>query len=270
MAKQNISMDTLWESHTLVMRFVTPLCGGVPRSDKVLEDWAQLRAETPAAHSKMVESGCGGPDNKPPRSMEEVTKELVETNDTLPEDTDAIMAKSWVGFRKDETGLFVPGGSVRAHLKDGAGVLGRTFGGGDEESDDRPWGRPVKQFASKLKNATYIREERVYVRDPQGSIVRGVPLEQAPLGGSGWRDATQSVMTAQGPRTCLKRVDMVFPATLTSTILLLRFSEVNLRHIQTILVYLQEHGFGQDRSLGYGKYVWKLDDVEGPGWSDAK
>jgi len=230
----------MWTKLSLKMTFTTPLCGGVPRSDDIVKRWCELRAATPAAHEKL-QRGLG-PDNRMPQNLGAVAEEAVATIDPLdPADE---MAKVWVGFSRDETGLFVRGANLRAHLKDCASVLGPRFKAGDFGG-----ARQIKLFKAKLADAVYIAQDRLYLRDETQR-----PITEA----SGFRDATLSVMTALGPRTCLKRVDMCFPCTILATVQLLPGGEINRDHIVACLEYGKVHAFGQDRSLQYGRYDYEL------------
>jgi hypothetical protein len=106
----------------------------------------------------------------------------------------------------------------------------------------------VLNFRSKAVNALYIEEDRLYILDADGMIITKA---------TAFRDATLSVMTAQGPRTCLKRVDYIDPAVIKATILLYP-SEIDRDWIKVLLDYGCVHGFGQDRSLQFGRYTYEL------------
>lgn len=228
----------MWTNLNLEMRFTVPLCGGVPRNDDLVKKWVELRKATEAEHAKM----------KDPKTLDQVADERVATTDTL--DVDEEMSKVWVGFSRDSDGfLFIRGGALRAHLKDAAQVLGRIFKLGRIEGMD-----VIKLFAAKLKDSLYIKEDQIRLLNGDG-----IAMKQA----TGYRDATMSVMTAQGPRTCLKRVDFVSPCTMKATLQLLYGSEIKQEHIQKCLEYGCVHGFGQDRSLQFGRYEFTLEESEG-------
>lgn len=234
----------MWTEHKLTMTFQTPLCGGAPRFGKIVDDWVRMRAATHARLRNMKENPPG-PDGKAPQTLDEVATERQATLDALPEEIEEATQKVWVGFSKDDRGLFVRGGNIRAHLKDCANVVGRIL-----RKESNELAGQVKQFAAKLKDALYVAEDHVYVLNGDGK-----PYTEA----TAYREATMHVMTAQGPRTCLKRVDYCEPARLQATLQLLDGTEVNLRHVELCLEYGAIHGFGQDRSLQYGRYTWTLD-----------
>jgi hypothetical protein len=210
-------------------KFAEPLCGGVPRNDDVVKTWIQTRTATDASHRKALEVGTKR------QTLGEVEKEKLATIDPL--DPDEEMSKIWVGFSKDEKGLFIRGANVRAHLKDCASVIGQQI-----KSE-------LKNFRSKFIDRVYILENRLRIEKD------GKTLTTAPE----YRDATCQVMTPLGPRTCLKRVDMVPPpCILRATIQLLPGNSINRDAIVACLEYGKVHGFGQDRSLQFGRYEYKL------------
>ncbi len=237
----------MWNEYTLTMDFTARLCGGSPRDAKLLERHVERRTATDPQFQKLKEEAAAN-DRPPPRSVAEVVDERAATIDPVPDGTTEEMEQRWVGFSKDEQGLFVPGGNVRAHLKDCAGVLTKAMKLGHVDGL-----AAMANFHHHLKNAVYIREDRVHIRDKEGAIVTEA---------SGYRDMTLSPMTAQGPRTCLKRVDYVEDARITCTVLMMEYSQVKIAHVRACLDYGEQHGFGQDRSLQFGRYKATLVPVE--------
>lgn len=233
----------IWKELDLVMKFTVPLCGGTPRSDDVVRKWCELRAATPAAHEKLKEHPPG-PAPRQPQSLEQVEKEHTETAPGVPDGTEEEMENIWVGFQRDQTGLFVRGGSLRAHLKDSAQVLGPFFK--DGKIEDLP---AMANFKSKFANVIYVAEDRLRLYDSSGKPYREP---------TGHRDATLSVITRQGPRTCLKRIDMCFPCTMQATIQFLGGGEITREHIIACFEVGKVRGSWQDRSLQFGRYDYSL------------
>lgn len=232
----------MWEQMKLTMEFTTPLCGGVTRNDDLVEKWVELRAATDAKHRAMGNDGIG-PDVRKPATLTEVAEERLATTDTVPEGTDEAMSKVWVGFSKDDTGLFVRGGSLRAHLKDCAQVLAPDVKRGKIDGIDA-----ITNFKAKVTDRLYVAEDRIHLQQ-NGATVREA---------TDHRDATMQVMTMQGPRTCLKRVDFVFPCSIKATIQILPTQGINRDVIEKLLEYGCVHGFNQDRSLQFGRYTYTL------------
>lgn len=256
----------MWRKLSLRMEFTAPLCGGVPRDPDVIDRWAEVRGASDAHHANLkakaelervnaeveaVEArnaaevaGAEYTADAPPvgvKTLEEVRQERQDTIDPLHEVTE--QDKVWVGFSRDEHGLFVRGGNLRAHLKDCADVVARAVKAGAD-----PGLPEVKNFRSKVVNSLYVQEDRLHLLDGNGKVATEV---------TGFRDATLSVMTAQGPRTCLKRVDYLEPCIIQATLLLYP-GEISRDWIAVLLDYGCEHGFGQDRSLQFGRYDYEL------------
>lgn len=222
-----------WQKLDLVLKFegefAEPLCGGVPRNDEVVKTWIQTRTATDASHRKALEAG------EKRKTLAEIETERLATVDPLdPEDE---MSKVWVGFSRDEKGLFIRGANIRAHLKDAATVIGQEIK------------NELKNFRSKFVDRVYILENRLRI-EKDGVILTAAPEH---------RDATCQVMTPMGPRTCLKRVDMVPPPCLIrATIQLRPGNNINRDAVVACLEYGKVHGFGQDRSLQFGRYEYTL------------
>ncbi|UCC32344.1 MAG: hypothetical protein JSU86_08680 [Phycisphaerales bacterium] len=218
-------MKIEWRHLKLTMTFSTPLCGGVPRNDDLVKTWIETRAPAKAPEGA--------------QTLTEVVDERLETTD--PVDADDPMSKLWVGFSKDDTGLFVRGGSVRAHLKDCAHTLAPDF------KAAKP---PIMNFRKKFIDRIYVAEDRVYLRNGDGTVNAATDH----------RDAAMQVITPLGPRTCLKRVDQVHPCWLECTIQLLEGNGINRDAVVACLDYGAVHGFNQDRSLQYGRYAYELSE----------
>lgn len=229
----------MWRELELTMTFTVPLCGGVPRDPEIINRWVDTRTVTDAQHGKL-EAAAEEKGGKV-QTLDEVRQERQDTADPLPEVSE--QDKVWVGFSRDETGLFVRGANLRAHLKDCAGVVGPHAKKGDVHEMPE-----VLNFRSKAVNAIYIKQDRLHILNGTGKVAKEA---------TGFRDATLSVMTAQGPRTCLKRVDYIEPAVIKATILLYP-GEITRDWIKVLLDYGCVHGFGQDRSLQFGRYEYEL------------
>jgi hypothetical protein len=221
------------------MTFTVPLCGSVPRDPEIIDRWVDTRTATESQHTKL-EANAQEKGGKV-QTLEEVKQERHDTIDPLEEVSE--QDKVWVGFSRDAKGLFVPGGNVRAHLKDCAGVVGKQAKNGKVPEMPK-----VLNFRAKAVESVYIKENRLHILNGQGDIAKEA---------TGYRDATLSVMTARGPRTCLKRVDYIEPAVIKATILLYP-GEITRDWIDVLLTYGCVHGFGQDRSLQFGRYTYEL------------
>lgn len=116
------------------------------------------------------------------------------------------------------------GRNFKAALKEGANILKGVL--------------EVKAFKSKLAERVFPVEKLVPITVPIQSAERPI-----------------SVMTAQGPRTSIKRYEYADNVDLTFTLNILDDGVVTAKHIATILVYLQENGIGADRSQGSGTFT---------------
>ncbi len=135
--------------------------------------------------------------------------------------------------------LAIEGRQVKALLKESANII-KTIGPDD-----------VKNLRSKVADQVFVEEEFIQLgrTEPDEHLERPI-----------------HVITPQGPRTSIKRVEIVKDATITFTIKRRRGNDkqsVPEKTLLAILDYAQTVGLGADRSQGFGTFevvsVEKLD-----------
>lgn len=171
---------------------------------------------------------------------DEKSAELVQENAELI--VNAVAEKCWNGFPEDpQHGLFIPCRNVKAMLKQSAQLLGiykRKRGSKQIMAE----GMEVKSIDGNLPNAN--GGARIYLG------------KKAP---DGTDEGAIHVMTAQGPRAALRRMDYVTEPTLSFEIWVLKTDPKEDRHIGEkqlieILTHACENGLGASRSQGEGKF----------------
>lgn len=185
---------------------------------------------------------CGGqPKNKDLiRSWVEATtkfkdeKSEVLTQEHLDLVVSDVADKNWIGFPSDDQGLFLQSRQVKACIKQSASLLGIT----------------KKKIGSKqiLAEGTEVKSmmggDRIYLGCKQPT---------------GTDESAIHVVTAQGPRTALRRMDYVEKPIIQFEIWVLKTDGNEKRHIGEdqlcdILRHAQENGLGASRSQGQGKF----------------
>jgi len=171
-----------------------------------------------------VESTTGYADEK----SEKLTQENAELV------VNEVAEKSWIDFPEDKQGLFIPARNVKAMLKQSASLLGVT----------------KKKLGSKQILAEGMEVKAVNGHDR-------IYLGKKTIDGTD--ESAIHVMTAQGPRTALRRMDYVTKPTLTFEIWVLGTAALEKRHVGEaelveILTHAQENGCGASRSQGEGKF----------------
>lgn len=148
---------------------------------------------------------------------------------------DEIVEKSWNGFVSDAGGLYLPAFQVKAMFKEVASLQRLTT----EK-------RGSKQV---LQHGTFV------VKAPDGSD----RIHFGKTKPDGSDEGPVHVMTPQGPRTAIKRVDYVMGAELTFHVWVYGTHASESRHIGEddiieLLKLAQENGLGADRSQGQGTF----------------
>jgi len=208
----------MWKNYKVRLEFLGKLCGSVPQSKELVSIW--LDARKPKRK----------PDDAKP--LEEIEQEVLDSIDQEIE-------KTTVGFQHDDSGLYVRGATIRAHLKDCANQI-KDFVG-------------VKAFKAKVANRLYIDEYKVYLTKGNGNLTE--------IDGS--YEQTIHAMTQRGPINALKSVQYVENAQLEFTMKLLDDGnkEVTLDNITKLFEYGQVHGYAGERSMGEGRYNFDIQEV---------
>jgi hypothetical protein len=143
--------------------------------------------------------------------------------------------KSWIGFYRNEDGICVECRGIKAMFKECASVL---------------------RITEQKRGCKQIFQHGFEIKSVSGGDVIPLGREKA----DGFVESVCHVMTAQGPRSSLKRVDYVEKIAISFVVLVLRTTAQETRHIgekeiRKILAFAQENGLGADRSQGRGKFV---------------
>jgi hypothetical protein len=148
---------------------------------------------------------------------------------------DTIVEKSWNGFVGDKDGLYLPAFQIKAMFKEVSSLLRITT--------EKRGSKQIIQHGTFLVKAT-DGGDRVHFgkTEPDGS-------DEGPV----------HVMTPQGPRTAIKRVDYVQGVSLAFDLWVYATHPSETRHvgeteIVQMLTLAQENGLGADRSQGKGTF----------------
>jgi CRISPR/Cas system CSM-associated protein Csm4 (group 5 of RAMP superfamily) len=164
---------------------------------------------------------------------DEKSEELTEA--ALEQQIDTVSEKSWNGFFRDEQkGLYIEARCVKAMFKECASVLRITT--------QKLGSKQILQHGFEVKSLD--GGARIYLgkQKPDG-------FDESPI----------HVVTPQGPRTAIKRVDYVENVDLEFEVWVLTTAAQEKRHVgeddlKRMLALGQENGLGADRSQGQGKF----------------
>lgn len=139
----------------------------------------------------------------------------------------------WATFCKNEDGLYYEGRCVRGHIKDCANQI-RDF-------------LEVKALKAKVANKVYV-------------LTDVIPLGAAEPAGTEQRFV--QVMTRLGPRSTIKYVDYLEKPTVTFRLYILDDGVITDEILNSLFEYGSVHGMGQERSQGWGRYTFKISQVQ--------
>jgi hypothetical protein len=228
----------MWDRYTVSVR-CDRLVGGIPANEKMMRAWLDAKGAKIKAPAVMPAELR---DQRLPVTPAEAAADQIAMREALdPEETHAVVFYRAPGevhhsFSIPEHNAWQAAGRpcyegrcFKAALKEAANILGTTT--------KRQGLIPVSNFRSKLA-------ERVFVMERLVPILVPVQVDERPI----------SVMTAQGPRTSIKRYEYACDVELRFTIKVLEDGIVEQRHLEMILDYLQDNGIGADRSQGSGTF----------------
>jgi len=191
----------MWKNIEVKMVFLEKLCGSVPQNKEIVKRWLSVR--------------------KAPEGAEEEVLETVEDS----------QEKVTLSFQKDEKGIFLRGGTVKAHLKDCSNQIKDVLG--------------IKNLRSKIANKVFVQESRIYLKRNDSEYVFEV---------DGEFDQPIHVITGLGPRSALKTIRFLTKPNIEFTLKILEDKEVDIKIIEKIFEYGSIHGFGGERGMGEGRY----------------
>jgi len=207
-----------------VKLFLKDVAGGTPMHKDLIEGW--------------INATCKD------KSEEERKAIVGATLETLPEVSEEKEAKSWVGFKRNEDGhLYIEGRCVKAMLKEAGNIIKDVApNGGQQKGKNAGKKKGVTALKSKVADRVFVVEDQIFFTRGGEKIQAPDELEERPV----------HAMTPQGPRSSLKRTDILRDVEVEFTVRRLATNDVPEETLYAILVYAQQIGLGADRSQSRG------------------
>lgn len=215
----------MWKNYSLELE-IDRLVGGIPRHPEIVRRWQEARWP---AESKL------GPDD--PATSDEAAEVTIENlAGQILEEQQGI----WTGFVEvpNGGGLAIEARQVKAMLKESANIL-RTM---------------IKVHGKTIPLRARLAE-RVFVKPDFIPLGVTTPTETV--------ERPIHVMTAQGPRTALKRTDICRDVKVMCELQVLDDGVISEATLRTILDHASRNGIGTDRSMGAGQFTFTLSPVGG-------
>lgn len=211
--------DEMFSTFRLEMT-IDRLVGGIPRHPAIVERWQEARWKD---HAKLQPGD--------PTTPEEAANRTIEL---LGEQVHEEVAGIWTGFvEHPDGGLAIEGRQIKAMFKESANIL-----------------RTMIKVGGKVIPLRARVAERVFVQPNMLSLGVAAP--------TGTIERPIHVMTAQGPRTALKRTDYVDGAKIVCELRVLNDGVITEAILDSILTHAALNGVGADRSQGQGMFTYTL------------
>lgn len=241
----------MWKRFEITLAIKNRVVGGIPTNPDLIAGWVAA--------------------NMPSVTADEQAKLVEKTVAELPAATEEKAAGMWTTFKQDAEGIYFEGRNVKSMLKECANILREKLIASEkasaktvaapaptEKKEDAPKGKkekPEKVQKSRFTNLKSRLAERIFVENDKIRFMRdGKPVPKV----DGDEERAIHVMTAQGPRTALKRCDFVNgPCELKFTVRVLDDGLVDADLVETLLEFGGWNGLGADRSQGNGMFELK-------------
>lgn len=223
-------MTDLWKKHLAsnwnafdtykVTILIKDIVGGKPATPDMIEAWvdATNKEKLEAERQKIKEAHM----------------------DTLPELADEKADKQSCVFARVDGVLCIEGRQIKAMLKEAGNIIKQIAPAGDGKT------APIAALKSKVADQVFVVED--YIPLGRGNGIYITEPDDRP-------ERPIHVITARGPRTSIKRVEVVRDVEVTFTVKRRKGRDkgaVPEKVLLAILDYAQEVGLGADRSQGFG------------------
>ena len=213
----------LWSHYKVVLEFVVPCIGGTPNSKNLIKGWLETKnlATSEAELAALVDA-----------TVEQIGGKVEEKASAM-----------WTVFKLDDMGLYIEGRQVKAMFKESSNIL-RDMLIKATETGAKGKNR-FTNLKSKVAERLFVVEDRIYFQREGANLRASDGSDERPI----------HVVTAQGPRTALKRSDYVKAGTQVGfNVKLLNDSVVDEELVKVLLEHSSENGLGSDRSQGFGRF----------------
>jgi hypothetical protein len=213
----------LWNRISVSLGIKNRIVGGTPTDPKLIQAWisANMPAVDEAERKKLADA-----------TVKDVAKATEEKAEGM-----------WTTFKRDDTGVYIEGRQIKAAFKESSNILRDLLIKAEGRKDGTK--SRYTNLKAKLAERLFVEEDKIYFTR------KGVTITKP----DGNEERAIHVMTAQGPRTALKRCDFVgTPCKLQFTLRYLADGVVDLDLIKTLLEHSSWNGIGADRSQGNGLF----------------
>jgi len=213
----------MWTKYQVELVFTSPFASSIPKNTDEILAMLETRMMSEAQFSKAKARG------EEPMPVDELAEQVADEVGA-----DEKEERGWATFKKDEKGLYYEARCVKAHIKDNANILQGLLG--------------IKALKAKLANRVYVVPAKIYVMGKDGIKQKADGQEVRFI----------HVITPQGPRSSIKKIDYVTDATLSFNLKVLADKVITREILEKIFEYGSTHGMGQERSQDWGRYEFKI------------
>jgi len=218
-----IKPSEIWARYAITIETKSNLIGGIPAKENLINGW--ITKNMPAIQEA---------------EKEKLIKATLEELGPLSEE---VAESTWTKFKVDTKGVYIECRQLKSAFKEASNILRELLqkneGKGKKNSD-------FTRLRAKVAERLFVEGNRCY--PTRNGKVFSAPegVEERPI----------HIMTAQGPRSALKRFDLFQPGIqLSFTIRTLNDGLVSKELLEVFMEYMSFNGIGADRSQGAGQFT---------------
>lgn len=233
-----IPEEAMWDRAEVTLELTSALVGGIPQASNLIEGWIKSRMKD--------------------ITDDERAKIAAADKAELPQLTEDEAKAKGTTFKVDAKGIFLESRCVKAMLKESGNIiremLSKAEAKGKKPQDKDNDAKPAKEKSRFTALRSKVAEE-VFVEGHAVHIERDGKVLTKP---DGSYERPINVITPQGERTSIKRVDYVDPGSqITFRVRWLKGKVMDVDLLATILAHASYNGLGADRSQGNGQFIVK-------------
>jgi hypothetical protein len=229
----------MWIYYNLTLH-VNRLAGGIPKHPDLVKSWQEAKWPTGKVANDLAAEGIT------PETAADKTLEELGDNALSEEEID----KVWTGFAMDGDKIVLENRNIKAMFKESANIVKDmpAFKVAKKGKDGKVT-KVAIALRSKLAERVFPQPVWIPIMDDIHPELPGeIQSVERPI----------HVVTRQGPRTALKRVDIVNRARLVCQLKVLDDNVITEQILRGILEHASENGVGTDRSQGCGTFTYEL------------
>ena len=236
-------LSQMFKTVEIEIELTTAIVVGIPQKPEMIQAWVASKMKEQLNEAEMAKLATRTLEELPRLADEKAAEHSYNTFKTAP-------------LPDGREAVYIESRQVKAMIKENSNILRDVLIKNEAKGEAKK--SRFTALKSKVAETVFVVEEPLFMWRPENGervyVTKPEASEEKPI----------HVMTAQGPRTALKRVDLVKPGVhITFKLKYLNGATADEALLQTFFELAQMNGLGSDRSQGRGQFtVLRFDSVD--------